>query len=396
MKCLLLLAFCLINFNFAGSNPAIQSPVWITVSDEAASALEKAFPQGLERTDSKLGLTLFTLESDFTGEIAAFFDRNSSLGKFMYHETLPEAKSHLLRFPIMTMRSRRLMPEMFIDKADTVQSLLPLLQEKEITDTIIRLSDFHTRYYNTKTGIEASEWLFNKWQQMSAASDSFSVSFFRHANTQPSVILTIKGSRIPQEHIVFGGHLDSTAGYGGGNRRAPGADDNASGVAIMTEMIRVLANSSYQPEKSVKFIAFAAEEVGLRGSKAIARDFREKSIEVNAMINLDMANYKGSPDVSFVFVNDFVNPALTDFLQQLNDTYLKLPWAVEKCGYACSDHASWHTQGYASAYPFECYEKDMSKTYHTDKDTIDISGGHSEHALNFARLGMAALVELAK
>jgi leucyl aminopeptidase len=67
--------------------------------------------------------------------------------------------------------------------------------------------------------------------------------------------------------------------FGGASAKAPGADDNASGIATITETIRVLMSNGFQPKKTLKFMAYAAEEVGLLGSKEIANDFKKKGLK---------------------------------------------------------------------------------------------------------------------
>ena len=81
------------------------------------------------------------------------------------------------------------------------------------------------------------------------------------------MILTIQGTTFPSEVVVLGGHQDSIAGSNCTTSRSPGADDDASGIATLSEVIRAAMALGYQPERTVKFMAYAAEEVGLRGSQ---------------------------------------------------------------------------------------------------------------------------------
>ena len=92
------------------------------------------------------------------------------------------------------------------------------------------------------------------------------------------MILTVQGAELPDEIVVLGAHLDSinTSGGGSTTQRAPGADDDASGIATLTEVIRISLASGWRPKRTVKFMGYAAEEVGLRGSKAIAQSFRQR------------------------------------------------------------------------------------------------------------------------
>ena len=108
------------------------------------------------------------------------------------------------------------------------------------------------------------------------------------------MILTIQGTDLPNEIVVLGAHLDSINGSAGGSteQTAPGADDDASGIASLTEVIRVALASGWKPKRTVKFMGYAAEEVGLRGSNAIAQSFKTADSNVVGVLQLDMTNYK--------------------------------------------------------------------------------------------------------
>ena len=69
------------------------------------------------------------------------------------------------------------------------------------------------------------------------------------------------------EVIVIGGHIDSIS-LARASGTAPGADDDASGIATITEVARVLLQADYRPARTLVFMGYAAEEVGLRGSQA--------------------------------------------------------------------------------------------------------------------------------
>lgn len=146
---------------------------------------------------------------------------------------------------------------------------------------------------------------------------------------------------------MIGGHLDSINGSSPRTGRAPGADDNASGIAVVTESLAALIASGYRPEKTIKFMGYAAEEVGLRGSAAIAEDFQSRNVNVLGVLQFDMTSYTGQAGLDVVLTTDYVSSTQNDFLAQLMDTYLpELNYDYENCGYACSDHASWDRAGF--------------------------------------------------
>lgn len=82
--------------------------------------------------------------------------------------------------------------------------------------------------------------------------------------------------------IIVGAHLDSVEG-------SPGADDNASGVAVLLEAARILARSRLRAE--VLFCAFNLEEFNMIGSTHFARKLKAQKAKVKAMISLEMVGF---------------------------------------------------------------------------------------------------------
>jgi leucyl aminopeptidase len=206
------------------------------------------------------------------------------------------------------------------------------------------------------------------------------------------VILTIKGTTNPGKIVVIGGHLDSTIGWTNENSIAPGADDDASGIATLQEVMRVLLSSNYKPRRTLQFMAYAAEEVGLKGSQGIAADYQSKGKKVVGVLQLDMTNYQGaSSDITMI--TDYTNAAQNKFVKDLAAYYLpSLNVNEDRCGYACSDHASWTNKGYVASFPFEAPMGQDNPYIHTGNDTISKSGNNANHALKFAKLALAYAV----
>ncbi|WAC03885.1 M20/M25/M40 family metallo-hydrolase [Lacinutrix neustonica] len=113
--------------------------------------------------------------------------------------------------------------------------------------------------------------------------------------------------------------MDST--NSANNNDAPGADDNASGIATITEAARVLFEMNFKPKRTIEFMAFAAEEVGLRGSKEIAQDYKSRNVNVISYMQLDMTNYKGSANDVYISTDSYNDDNLNNFLIELMDFY---------------------------------------------------------------------------
>jgi len=309
-------------------------------------------------------------------------------GGFILHDSLEEARAALTP-PLAATTAL----DYTLDQATAVNAALPALDPARILGTIGELSGMQNRYYQSQSGAAASAWLRDRWRSFSTRPD-VTVELFDHGYAQQSVILTIPGTTLASEVVVIGGHLDSIA-VGGTSSNAPGADDDASGIATLTEVARVLLAKDFRPARTIKLMAYAAEEVGLRGSQGIVRDFKRREINVVGVLQLDMTNYQGS-DKDIWLMKDFTSAAKNSFLIELIDTYVGATWGLDACGYACSDHASWYRAGIPASMPFESRMKQANRSIHTRNDTLERSGNNAAHALKFARLGAAFAIELGK
>jgi len=277
-----------------------------------------------------------------------------------------------------------------------IAKLIPELASERILTTVQALStQFTNRYYQSEHGVRSQGWLADQYRALGGHRSDVSVKTVSHRFNQPSVIARIEGATIPNEIVVIGGHADSIRSGmpGGRDTRAPGADDNASGTSTVLETFRVLAQSGYRPDRTLEFMAYAGEEVGLLGSQDIAQQYRAEGKQVVAVLQLDMTFFPGSGSGEIALIDDHVDPGLTRFLSKLLDAYVHVPWKTESCDYACSDHASWTRAGYLSAFPFEAPMASMNRQIHTSRDLIE-SGLNASHGLHFAKLALAFALEL--
>jgi Predicted aminopeptidases len=323
-------------------------------------------------------------------------------GGFIAHESEAEALQTIANFARAENAAQTVVYT--IDNASTVQNLLNEMAASNIVDTITYLStNFTTRYYKAESGLQSATWIKNTWESLAAGRDDVAVEFFNHPSwLQPSVILTIQGTSEPSEVVVLGAHQDSIRSGCSDSSTcltlpAPGADDDASGIASLTEVIRVAMETNYRPAKTVKFMAYAGEERGLLGSAAIASNYQSNGVNVIGVLQLDMTNYKGSTTTDIAIFTDYTNSAQNQFLRDLISTYLpNLSVSNSTCGYGCSDHASWHNRGYPASFPHESPFNVSNPRIHTANDTLENSDTTGAHALKFSKLAAAYMAELAK
>ena len=391
---------------FVRGSQADKGTHWITVDAQELAHVQDALlatgDADLKSVDvqfSQNGITVLRLdESQMETLSNAMHDSFHKCSGFMAHTSREDAVETIARFA--SVNPEQQFVDYTIDNQTNVNALIAEAVEPQIRQTIIHLSTAYTnRRYNQQSGIDSANWIKNQWTTLAAGRSDVTVEFYNHptaTSPQPSIIMTIQGTTLPNEIVVLGGHQDSIAGSVVTNP-APGADDDASGIASLTETIRVLMAKGFRPRRTVKFMAYAAEEVGLRGSAAIAQDYRNQNLNVVGVLQLDMTNFKGSPTLDIVLIQDFTNAAQNTFVQSLVTAYQPtLTTGTASCGYACSDHASWTNRSYPASFPFEATLATDNPTIHTANDTISQSGNNANHALKFTRLALSYVGELAK
>ena len=385
---------------FAASAAYASPGTWITIGDAAYAKLQATAPQAIAK-QSKQGqgkekVHLVQVDDETMLKLSAAIHKElKRCGGFMVHASEEEGRKALAKAgTVQALATSR--PSYTIDNQTTVNGILPTLQASNIAQTITDMANFANRYYRTTNGANASNWLAQKWTSMAAGRSDISVTQFTHSGyNQKSVIMTINGTDNPSEVIVMGGHLDSINQSGNAETsRSPGADDDASGIASLTEAVRAMIASGYKPRRTIKIMGYAAEEAGLLGSKDIAANFKANNINVVGVMQLDMTNYRGSAKDVWIYT-DYTDSQQNNFLASLMSTYLPtVTVGYSSCGYACSDHASWQNQGFPASIPFETLMGEDNPYIHTANDTYANSGNQADHALKFAKLAAAYAVEL--
>ena len=130
-----------------------------------------------------------------------------------------------------------------------------------------------------------------------------------------NVIASIKGSSIPNEKIVVGGHLDSWD-------LATGAMDNGIGSFSVLDMARTFKALHLKPARTIDFVMFMGEEEGLLGSRAyVDAAIKDKSIDqIRYMLNYDMTNDPKGYHTSDAESKDLFQ-AIGNIAQQLDSNF---------------------------------------------------------------------------
>jgi bacterial leucyl aminopeptidase len=230
-----------------------------------------------------------------------------------------------------------------------------------------------------------------------------------------------------QETVLVTAHLDSTAcdpgpfpcrDYDATNEPAPGADDDGSGIAGVLAAARAIKrlSAAKRPKRTIRFVLFNAEEVGLVGSREYAQDQAALGKPIAAVYQMDMMGYnkeaprtyeihagadrEGVQDGSLVLaqrIEGLAQQVSSDLPSPQIHLNKGLAEADKDPAYRRSDHHSFHLVGYAACaatedffhvplVPGEPVASEGNPNYHTARDTfVD-----PEYAADIARAVAAA------
>lgn len=191
--------------------------------------------------------------------------------------------------------------------------------------------------------------------------------------TYYNVVAVQEGLLTPDRQYIISGHYDSVFN--------PGADDDASGVAGVMEIARVL--SGFPFESTIIYIAFDVEEDGMIGSRAYVADHPDD--DVRGMISLDMIGHgrgRNRADIYGRIESNPIKSALADALATYNEgltarVFLELDR---------SDHAPFEWAGKQACLLIEAFGPDGNPCYHQQCDSVDNPDNiHYDYAIQLVR-----------
>ena len=194
-----------------------------------------------------------------------------------------------------------------------LRAILRELDERRIEATVRKLVSFGTRHTLSSQddpvrGIGAArDWIFAEMSRYAAVSDGRMTVELQSYIQEPdggripvptritSVMATLRGSVSPERVYVVSGHYDSrVTDIMNATSDAPGANDDASGVAVSMELARVMARR--RPKATIVFAAVAGEEQGLYGATHMAEQYRAAGVDVQAMFTNDIVGSSRADD----------------------------------------------------------------------------------------------------
>jgi Peptidase family M28 len=328
-------------------------------------------------------------------------------------------------------------PALARQEPDTeLRAMLRQISPRRIEATVQRLVQFGTRHTSSSQtdpvrGIgAATAWVLGQMQAI-AATSSGAMTVQKQSFVQPvssripvpttitNVIATLRGTASSQRCYVVTGHLDSrVTDVLNFTSDAPGADDDASGVALVLELARLFATRQFPG--TLVFATVAGEEQGLYGSAYMAQQLKAAGADVQGMFSNDIVGAsqawdgtRPDPHTVRLFVegiptaatasdiaimqsvggeNDGATHQLARFVteaapRELTDMNVRVIWRRDRY-LRGSDHISFQAQGYPAAR----FTEPRENFDHEHQDTQVVNGTQFGDLIEFVDFGYIARV----
>ena len=289
---------------------------------------------------------------------------------------------------------------------DNIENILAQINADSLRRTVLDLQNFGSRLALREGGnIEVAEYLVQRLNNygITAEIDSFRKIENHWLGPIDQWFYNVKGvlpTTDPKDDslVIVGAHLDAISlnQYYQLLEMAPGADDNASGVAVMIELARICHANNLHFRRDIHFMAYDGEELGLYGSYADAQKRSQAGDKIAIMLNNDMVSFQPDDNwrVTLHWYDnalDIVNRAAELCAQYTNIDPMIPSSAAENEESEYSDSYAYYQWGYRAVFAIEYT---FSTSYHTEHDVAD-SNNYAYHA-DIARYNMAMLMNYAE
>ena len=278
-----------------------------------------------------------------------------------------------------------------------IREMLNQVNMDSIEATVQYLQDYGQRLWNSDNAFAASDWIAGRMQSLGLEVEQqafYASTWLGSGQAAPNVIGIQRGTLYPDTYVVCGSHFDSFSWEAMSGGAAPGADDNATGVAAVLESARIM--TQYEFEYSIVYCAYGCEEMGLYGSEAYASRCQQEGMDIIGYFNNDMNGYLNPGDqihIDCIYPNS-VEPIGEYYMNVGSVYYPELPIRHVNFNEGDSDHTSFNNHGYMGIYPFEDYQN-YSPYIHTPNDLIGTSVNSFEMSQQYCQMNIACLAEIA-
>ena len=267
------------------------------------------------------------------------------------------------------------------NKDSLMTAVLESVNKDSVAQTIQSLQNFNTRFALAPNHKQVALFVADKLTALGYADvklDSFQLDSLQwppnsgifHNTTQYNVIAQVNGLINPDKIFILGAHYDNVVYPGDAFATTPGADDNASGTAAMLETARVFKLHNIQPDYTIRFVAFAAEELSLNGSNNYAGKVGNAQEDLVLMINNDMISHSLQPANNWkIKIQKYPQTDwVVNLTNQIAQQFTQLTVVVDSNDIAYSDSYLFSLWGYDAVF---YQENDFFTSLHTTFDVID-------------------------
>jgi hypothetical protein len=264
-----------------------------------------------------------------------------------------------------------------------IVNMLNQINPDSMRQTIQSLQDFGTRFMLAPNRKEVANWIRDKYLSLginNTVIDSFQThSVYTLSNTvidtvtwQYNVIATITGKDNPDKVYMTSGHYDSFT-TDDPMTIAPGADDDASGVAAAIEIARIINAAGFEPNSTIKLAAFAAEELMYFSTESGASHYASNAVNTNENIVFYITNdmiacSESASDWKFQLLNHDSTAWVAKLGIYASNKFTSLtPVNIEQGNYGADDYP-FYLVGIPALF---FMENDFSPYYHTNNDLVE-------------------------
>jgi hypothetical protein len=257
----------------------------------------------------------------------------------------------------------------------SIESIISSVSRNNIEKWINHLASYHTRHSKSKYIDDVANWLKDELERLTHVDINFH-NYSEDGYNLKNVIYKKKGS-LSDTVILVCAHYDSRMrDLEDNNSRAPGADDNASGVAVILEIARLISN--LELERTVQLVFFSGEEQGLWGSKHYSRQLKDDGVDLYRLINLDMVGFPPADGKHTVTIerdmgnavptNDQDSQTFGGMMEQMALDYTDLDPILGPI--YDSDYMPFEALGYVTVGGYDGGATDQNTHYHSTTDEV--------------------------
>jgi len=195
------------------------------------------------------------------------------------------------------------------------------------------------------------------------------------------------------ETVLISAHYDSRGSFG--SMRAPGGNDDGSGTAGLLAIARTIQRLGIRFRANVEFVLFAGEEQGLLGSRHYAEKLRKLDRNLTLMIQADMTAYHEPGEPPQLGLPEIIGtPEVAQLVANISTIYSP-ELVIGFTPVCCSDHQSFHFQGFPATQLFERAGLIADPMYHNSGDVSERIGYDLGQLRSIAKVQFATLLHVA-